>query len=85
MQLSNLRNVRRSRGLTQKALGRRIGVGQARVSSIEWGTNVSHETAERLAAALLCNTGDLMRPDEPTITLRMSDLSPEMLQAIGKR
>ncbi len=85
MQLSNLRNVRRSRGLTQEAVGRRIGVGQARISSIEWGTNVSRETAERLADALLCDVGDLMRQEEPTITLRLSDVPPEMLQAIGRK
>ena len=60
-------------------------MGQARISSIEWGTNVSRETAERLADALLCDVGDLMRQEEPTITLRLSDVPPEMLQAIGRK
>jgi transcriptional regulator with XRE-family HTH domain len=78
MQLANLRNVRRDRALTQEALGRRIGVGQARISSIEWGTNVSRETAERLADALLCDVADLMRPDEPVLQMRLSDIPPEL-------
>jgi transcriptional regulator with XRE-family HTH domain len=79
MQLDNLRNVRRDRALTQEALGRRIGVGQARISSIEWGTNVSRDTAERLADALLCDVADLTQPKEPTLTFKLSDLSPEVL------
>jgi hypothetical protein len=41
--------------------------------------------AEKLAKALLCDVGNLMRPDEPVITLRLSDVPPEMPQAIGKR
>jgi transcriptional regulator with XRE-family HTH domain len=85
MQLNNLRNVRRDRGLSQRELGERIGVLQARIASIEGGTSVSPETAERLSKALLCDVGDLMRPDEPVITLRLSDISPEMLQAISKK
>jgi transcriptional regulator with XRE-family HTH domain len=85
MQLKNLRDVRRNRRLSQSDLGRRIGVRQARVASIEGGTSVSRETAEKLASALLCDVGDLMRPDEPVITLRLSDISPEMLQAISKK
>ena len=85
MQLMNLGDVRRSRGISQSDLGRRIGVRQARIASIEGGTSVSRETAERLANALLCDVGDLMQPTEPVITLRLSDLSPEILRAIGKR
>ena len=85
MQLNNLRNIRRDRGLSQSELGQRIGVMQARIASIEGGTSVSPETAERLSTALLCDVGDLVIPREPTITLRLSDLSPEMLQAIEKR
>ena len=84
MQLSNLRNVRRSRALTQEALGQRIGVGQARISSIEWGTNVSPETAERLADALLCNVADLTQPDEPVLQIRLSDVPPELRSHLVK-
>jgi transcriptional regulator with XRE-family HTH domain len=85
MQLNNLRNIRRDRGLSQSELGQRIVVLQARIASIEGGTSVSPETAERLSTALLCDVGDLVIPSEPTVTLRLSDLSPEMLQAIGRR
>ncbi len=85
MQLKNLREVRRDRGLSQSALGQRIGVSQGRIASIEGGTSIRRANAEKLAKALLCDVGDLMRPDEPVIMLRLSDVSPEMLQAISKR
>jgi transcriptional regulator with XRE-family HTH domain len=85
MQLNNLKNMRRDRGLSQRELGQRIGVLQARVARIEGGTSVSPETAEKLSKALLCDVGDLVIPREPTITLKLSDLSPEMLQTLAKK
>ncbi len=79
MHLENLRNVRRSRNLSQSQLGSRIGVQQPRVAMIEGGANVSRSTAERIARVLLCDVSDLVKPEEPTITLRVSDLTPELL------
>ena len=84
MQLKKLRDVRRDRGLSQRELGERIGVNQPRISSIEWGTNVGRGTAERLAEALLCNVSDLTRPEEATITLKVSDLPPNVLEMLTK-
>ncbi len=84
MQLKKLRDVRRDRGLSQRELGERIGVNQPRISSIEWGTNVGRGTAERLAEALLCNVSDLVRPEEPTITLKVSDLPQNVLEMLTK-
>jgi transcriptional regulator with XRE-family HTH domain len=84
MQLMNLGDVRRSRGISQSDLGRRIGVRQARIASIEGGTSVSRETAEKLAGALVCGVEDLVRANEPTITLKLSDVSPEVLALLKK-
>ena len=84
MHLKNLKQVRRSRNLSQRELGERIGVYQPRVAMIEGGANVTRETAERIAAALLCDVSDLVQPEEPTITLKVSDLPPEILQLLRR-
>ncbi len=83
MHLENLRNVRRSRNLSQSQLGSRIGVQQPRVAMIEGGANVTRDTAERIAGALLCDVSDLVRPEEPTITLRLSEIPPKMLEMLA--
>jgi len=85
MQLNNLRNIRRDRGLSQSELGQRVGVSQGRIASIEGGTSIGRANAKKLASALLCDVGDLMRPDEPVITLRLSDVPPEMLRTLTKK
>ena len=86
MKIEKLAEVRKSRGLTQQELGRRVGItSQSRMSSIERGLHVSPELAQRCADVLLCNVNDLVRPEDPVITLRVSDLTPDVLQAIGKR
>ncbi len=77
--LTNLRNVRREQGLTQSALGQSVGVDQARVSSIEGGSNVSLATATRFAAALGVDVGDLQKP-----LVRLADLHPEVLALLKK-
>ena len=84
MQLKRLRDVRRDRSLSQAELGARIGVNQPRISSIEWGTNVSRDTAERLAEALLCDVSDLVRVEEPTVTFKVSELPAEVLALLRK-
>jgi transcriptional regulator with XRE-family HTH domain len=84
MHLENLRNVRRSRNLSQSQLGSRIGVQQPRVAMIEGGASVTRETAERIAGALLCDVEDLIKPEEPTITLKLSDIPPQMMRLLTK-
>ncbi len=80
MHLTNLRNVKREQGLTQSELARSVGVDQARVSSIEGGINVSRATAERFAAALSVDVGDLQKP-----LVRLADLHPEILEALTRK
>jgi transcriptional regulator with XRE-family HTH domain len=85
MNLARMRDVRRSRGLTQRELANRLHTDQPRIAKIENGLSVPERTAQRIADTLMCRVSDLVQTDEPVITLRLSDLSPEMLQAIGKR
>ncbi len=85
MQLKKLRDVRRDRGLSQRELGERIGVNQPRISSIEWGTNISRDTAERLAKALLCDVSDFVEPTVPTITVKVSDLPADVLRMLTSK
>ena len=86
MKIERLGDVRRSRGLTQDEFSRRVGINsQSRVSSIERGLHVSPELAQRCADVLMCNVSDLVKPEDAVVTLRLSDVPPEMLQAIGKR
>ena len=84
MHLKRLRDVRRDRGLSQRELGERIGVLQPRIAMIEGGANISRETANKLASALLCDVSDLVQPEEPTITFKVSDLPPEILQLLSR-
>jgi transcriptional regulator with XRE-family HTH domain len=79
MRLDRMKIMRRDRGLSQSELGARIGVLQPRVATIEGGASVTRETAEKIATALLCDVGDLVAPTEPTITLRLSEIPPELL------
>jgi len=84
MRLMRLRHVRRDRGLSQRELAARVGMYQPRISMIEGGTPIRVETAERLAKALLCNVSDLVKPEEPTITLRLSEIPPQVLETLTK-
>ena len=79
-----LRDVRRDRGLSQRELGERVGMHQPRIAMIEAGIQIRRETAERLAKGLLCDVEDLVKPDEPTITLRLSEVPPEMLEMLKR-
>jgi len=85
MRLTRLREVRWDRGLSQRDLGSRVGVKQPRVGMIESGANVTRETAERYAKALLCDVNQLVEPTEPTITLKLSELPPELLATLTKK
>jgi DNA-binding Xre family transcriptional regulator len=84
MRLMRLRDVRRDRGLSQRELADRVGTYQPRIAMIESGTNILPETAEKIAKALLCDVSDLVKPEEPTVTLRLSDLPPGLLQTLNE-
>ena len=58
-----LREVRKSKGLSQEKLGAQAGIARNFVSMIETGQrNVTLETVEKLAKALSCTMSNLM-PD----------------------
>jgi len=66
MNLARMRDVRRSRGLTQRELATRLHTDQPRIAKIENGLNVPVRTAQRIADVLLCNVADLAEPEEPS-------------------
>jgi transcriptional regulator with XRE-family HTH domain len=80
-----MRSIRRNRGLSQEALGRRLGTTQGRIAVIEGGASITQETAERVASALLCSVSDLVQPEEPTLTFKVSELSPEILRLLTRK
>jgi transcriptional regulator with XRE-family HTH domain len=82
MRLTRLRDVRRDRGLSQRELGERVGMHQPRIADIEGGIQIRPETAERIARGLLCDVSDLVKPEEPTITLKLSEVPPAMLELL---
>ena len=85
MRLERMKNMRRDRGLTQTQLAARIGRNQSYVGKIEWGMTVPIRVAEDIAHALLCGVGDLTQPEEPTLTFKLSELSPEVLKMLRKK
>jgi transcriptional regulator with XRE-family HTH domain len=86
MRIEKLGEVRRSRGLTQDEFSRRTGINsQSRVSSIERGLHVSPELAQRCADVLMCRVSDLVQPEEPTLTFKLSELNPEVLALLNRR
>jgi len=85
MRLKRLRNVRRDRGLSQRELAERVGTYQPHIALIEDGKNIRPETADKIARALLCDTSDLVQPEEPVITLRLSEIPPELLATLTKK
>jgi transcriptional regulator with XRE-family HTH domain len=84
LRLKRLRDVRQDRGLSQQQLATRVGTYQPQISRIEDGANILPETADRIAKALLCDVSDLVMPEEPTITLKLSDISPDVLEMLKK-
>jgi putative transcriptional regulator len=59
-----LREVRQAAGLSQLALADLAGVRQATISDLETGKTrrVDLDVLDRLARALRCEPGDLLRP-----------------------
>jgi transcriptional regulator with XRE-family HTH domain len=84
LKIERLKDVRRDRGLSQRELGRRVGMNQPRVSSIETGLNVSPTLAQRFADVLMCDVADLRTPTEPTVTFKASELPAEVLALLKK-
>ncbi len=59
--MKDLRAIRVSRGLTQKALGKKTGITQAAVSRIESGIQEpGYRTVLRIALALGCDPEELI-------------------------
>ena len=79
MYLMRMRDVRKSRGLTQRELATRLHTDQPRIAKIENGLSVPERTAQRIADALLCSVSELVKPEEPTVTFKLSELSPEVI------
>jgi transcriptional regulator with XRE-family HTH domain len=84
MRLERMKDVRWHRGLTQTELAARIGSNQSYVSKIERGMTVPTRVAERIADTLMCPVTDLAEPQEPTLTFKLSELSPEVLTLLNK-
>jgi len=85
LRLERMKDLRMDRGLTQTQLAARLGSNQSYVSKIERGMTVPTRVAERIANTLLCDVADLQMPDEPTLTFKVSELSPEILALLSKR
>ena len=79
MNLARMRDVRKSRGLTQRELATRLRTDQPRIAKIENGLSVPERTAQRIADVLLCNVADLAEAEEPTVTFKLSELTPEVM------
>ena len=77
--MMRLRDVRNRRGLTQRELATRLHTDQPRIAKIENGLSVPERTAQRIADVLLCNVADLAEPEEPTVTFKLSELTPEII------
>jgi hypothetical protein len=45
---------------------------------------VPMRVAEDIAHALLCNVSDLAQPEEPTLTFKLSELTPEVIALLKK-
>ncbi|GEP71985.1 hypothetical protein FD12_GL001584 [Lentilactobacillus rapi DSM 19907 = JCM 15042] len=54
-----IRELRQAMGLSQSALADKSGVPQTTISAIESGTNLTYETAKKLAKALGVTTDEL--------------------------
>ncbi len=85
MQLSRMKAKRTEARLTQEVVGKRMGTTQGRITTIEGGASVRPETAERVAKAIGCKVDDLIEPNEPVLTFRLSKLTPEQIAVLTKK
>ena len=61
----NIRQIRLSRGMSQKELAQKMGLSQTTVSQFERGTHLpSFKTVTRLARAFDCDPADIYDPGE---------------------
>ena len=85
MHLNRMKDVRKSRGLSQREFAAKLGDDQSKVSKVENGMSTSRTFAEKAAKVLVCRVEDLVEPTVPTITLKVTDLTPEMLQTLTRK
>lgn len=85
MQLTNMKRERTRARLRQQDVADRMGTSQGRITTIEGGASVRPETAERVAAAIGCRVDALVEAQEPVLTFRLSELSPEQIAALTKK
>lgn len=88
MQLARLKEWREARGLTQKELSRKAGVGEKTVARMELGDSVRPNTARKVAEALDVTVADLLEhPPVPLVPTAASgvQLEAEDLTLAGKK
>ncbi len=84
MQLPNMKRERTRARLRQQDVAERMGTTQGRVTTIECGASVRESTARRVADAVGCDVRDLVEEREPVISLRLSDIPPELRHYISQ-
>ena len=85
MRLDHLYERRTARGWSQYDLADVSGVPQPTISRAENGLRVSRRTALLLAGALGVDVDSLSMGEQPTITLRVSDVPTELMEALSRR
>ena len=85
MRLDHLYERRTARGWSQYDLADVSGVPQPTISRAENGLRVSRRTALLLAGALGVGVDSLSIGEQPTITLRVADVPPGLMEALTKR
>jgi transcriptional regulator with XRE-family HTH domain len=85
LKLDHLYEQRTARGWSQYDLADVSGVPQPTISRAENGLRVSRRTALLLAGALGVDVDSLSIGEQPTITLRVSDVPPELMEALSRR
>jgi len=82
--LTNMKRERTRARLRQQDVADRMGTTQGRITTIECGASVRESTAQRVADAIGCDVRDLVDEREPVISLRLSDIPPELRHYISK-
>ena len=75
---NNMIRLRKARGYSQTALGRRCGISKGHISNIEQERlNVSVATIEMLCAGLSCSVEDLFMKIKPDLSTKQSASDPD--------
>lgn len=85
LKLDHLYERRTARGWSQYDLADVSGIPQPTISRAENGLRVSRRTALLLAGALGVDVNALSMDEQPTITLRIADVPPELMEALSRR